>query len=189
MGSILDLAVFKKECDAFPSQFASLQLATVSASGEPEASYAPFVEKDGRYYIFVSELAAHTHNLRHHPQCSALFIEDETSASHVFGRKRLTLSCEVTHCPRDEAKFDVVLNAFEEKFGRFIEVLRKLADFHLYELQPVRGAFVAGFAKAFVLEGNGLSEFRHRNEVGHQTTGKAHQSEMDALAAPNRTAH
>ena len=38
-----DLQQVRQACRDFPARFQSLQLATVSADGQPEASYAPFV--------------------------------------------------------------------------------------------------------------------------------------------------
>ncbi|WP_379969111.1 pyridoxamine 5'-phosphate oxidase family protein [Epilithonimonas sp. UC225_85] len=46
------------------SKTQSLILATVDAEGTPNASYAPFVEIDNKFYILVSFMAKHTKNLR-----------------------------------------------------------------------------------------------------------------------------
>jgi len=47
----------------FLTTFESMQLATVNSSGQPMASYAPFVRLDnGQLGIFISDLDAHTAN-------------------------------------------------------------------------------------------------------------------------------
>jgi putative heme iron utilization protein len=153
-----------KECGEFPDLFQSLYLATCNAAAEPEASYAPYVKLDGSYYIYVSELSAHTANLAATKRCSVLFIESETEAKNIFGRRRLTLQCDAIECSRESAKFELMMDKFVEKFGDFINMIRKLNDFHLYQLHPQRGAYVAGFAQAYTLTGEGLSEIKHRNE-------------------------
>ena len=69
----------------------SLLLASVAADGTPHASYAPTVPgKGGKYYVHVSELAKHFHNLSTDGRVSALIIEDEKDAANIFARKRLT---------------------------------------------------------------------------------------------------
>ena len=46
-------------CQLFPARFQTLQLGTVAADGQPEASYAPYVTDQGRYYVYLSRLARH----------------------------------------------------------------------------------------------------------------------------------
>lgn len=156
------------DCRAFPARFQTLHLGTVSAEGQPEASYAPFVADQERYYVYLSELARHTGNLRARGRVSVLFIEGEDSASQLFARERLTLACEATECARGSARFDQVLDLFERRFGKFMQAIRPLKDFHLFELRPVSGSYVAGFARAYTLTGGDLGELRHRHEEGHQ---------------------
>jgi putative heme iron utilization protein len=177
-----DLNVVMAECRQFPERFETLHLATCNAAGEPEASYAAYIEQDGCYYIYTSELSAHTNNLAQTGRCSVLFIETETDAKHLFARRRLTLQCRAIECRRDSAEFEPLMDKFVEKFGNFMGMLRKLADFHLYQLRPESGAYVAGFAQAFTLSGEGLSEINHRKEKGHRSLDKTTTAAMDALA-------
>jgi putative heme iron utilization protein len=169
------------EANAFHRQFQSLQLATVSAAGMPEASYATFVEHEHHFYIYVSELAAHCANLQQQGRGSVMFIESEQQASHPFARKRLVLQCTAQEVPRDSATFTQVMDKFHDKFGQFMDVIARLTDFHLYALTPVEGSYVAGFAKAYRLTGQDLSEVAHRNEQGHRPPDKASQAAMDEL--------
>lgn len=48
------------EFHAFNQQFNSVMLATVNAEGFADASYAPTLQLNGRFYIYISALAAHT---------------------------------------------------------------------------------------------------------------------------------
>lgn len=177
-----DLQDVLREAQAFPAQFQTLHLATCNADAEPEASYAAYVEHEGSYYIYTSELSAHTGNLAASGHCSVLFIESETDAKHLFARRRLTLQCKATEVRRDSNRFEPLLDQFVEKFGGFMSMLRKLEDFHLYQLRPVSGGYVAGFAKAYTLEGEGLNAIRHRQEQGHRSPDKATSAAMDATA-------
>jgi putative heme iron utilization protein len=172
MTQTIDLSAVLDECQQFPRKFQSLHLATCNTLVEPEASYAAYVEHDGSYFVYVSELSAHTVNLATQGWCSVLFIESEAEAKHLFARRRLTLQCMATECSRDTPEFEARMDMFTQKFGDFMGMMRRLTDFHLYQLKPQSGAYVAGFAQAFTLEGEGLLTIKHRTEQGHRQQGK-----------------
>ncbi|MBD3892690.1 pyridoxamine 5'-phosphate oxidase family protein [Hydrogenophaga sp.] len=163
-----DLTQVQAACRAFPARFQTLHLGTVGADGLPEASYAPYVSDAGRYFVYLSELARHTANLRATARASVLFIEGEQQAAHLFARERLTLACQASECPRGSPHFEVILDLFGQRFGKFMQVIRPLEDFLLFELVPVSGSYVAGFARAYTLDGDDLGRLRHRNEQGHR---------------------
>ena len=177
-----DLNAVMAACRTFPQDFQSLHLATCNADGEPEASYAAYIEHAGNYYVYTSELSAHTANLVAGKRCSVLFIESEAQATHLFARRRLTLQCDVIECHRGRGEFEALMDRFVGKFGGFMSMMRKLADFHLFELRPQRGTYVAGFAQAFTLGGTNLSEIKHRKEQGHRSTNETANSATDAAA-------
>jgi len=177
-----DLVAVLDECRQFPALFQSLHLATCNADAEPEASYAAYVEHQGCYYVYTSELSAHTANLAASGRCSVMFIESEDQARHLFARRRLTLQCAAAECPRGSAEFDRTLDQFVAQFGAFMAMLRKLTDFHLYRLRPLSGAYVAGFAQAYTLAGVGLGDIRHRREQGHRSPDQATATALGAAA-------
>ncbi len=174
-----DLNDVMAEFRNFHHEFETLLMATCNTHGEPDASYAPYVEHLGYYYIYISELATHTENLTARGQCSLLFIEDEDDAKHVFARRRVTLKCEAEEIPRNSTTFDTVLDLFVERFGKFMDMMRKLNDFHLFRLKPQSGGYVAGFAQAYTLSGENLNEIRHRNEKRHRSPDKETETELD----------
>lgn len=167
MSNTPELQNVLEESQHFPQQFNSLLLATVNASGRPEASYAPYIKDHGNYYIYVSELSAHTANLSGAARCSVLFIENEAQAKHIFARQRLTLDCSASEVERNSARFNEVMGLFRETFGGFMDMLSGLQDFHLFALTPEQGNYVAGFARAYRLGGDDLSLIQHRNDQGH----------------------
>jgi heme iron utilization protein len=159
-----------REARRFHQTFASLLMATVGPDGEPAASYAPYVvDAADCFYIYVSELAAHTANLRRHPRVSVLFIEDEREAPQVFARKRMTYACQVEAIGRETPAFAEILDWFEDRHGPLMKMLRELRDFHLFRLVPERATYVRGFAQAFQLSGDDLRHIRPRNDQGHRT--------------------
>lgn len=182
MSEVDQLAAIAAEAVAFQQQFQSLQLATTDLHGLPEASYAAYVAHDQRFYVYVSELATHCANLRNTGRCAVMFIESEQAAAHLFARKRLVFQCAANEIVREDAKFNVVMGLFFNQFGKFMEVISNLTDFHLIELIPAQGSYVSGFAKAYHLHGQDLTRVTHRNEQGHTAPDQSSQQTLDALA-------
>ncbi|MBF0471983.1 MAG: pyridoxamine 5'-phosphate oxidase family protein [Gammaproteobacteria bacterium] len=137
------------------SQKQTLLLATVNEDGSAEASVAPYLEQEGSFYIFVSELARHTRNMRQQSAATTLFIEDENEASNPFSRRRLSYRCRVTEVKREDANYALFLDLMEKRFGKLLQTLRQLPDFHLLQLQPQSGHYVSGFARAYTLNLSG----------------------------------
>lgn len=134
-----------QEARAFMSGFQSLVLGTVSAHGEPEASYAPFVHRarDG-LYVYVSELSRHTGNLKSNGRASALLIADEHESRQMFARTRLTFRCGAAEVERETDRWNSVLDDFEDRFGEVMDMIRPLEDFHLFVLEPKPAFMCAG---------------------------------------------
>ncbi len=171
-----------QEAREFMQGFQSITLATSDAQGKPEASYATFVQIGNKFYVYVSELAVHCANLQQSPRCSVMFIENEEAAKTVFARRRFTLQCDAVEIDRDAALFAAAMDAFRAKFGKFIDMIAPLTDFHLYELSPSLGSYVSGFAKAYHLVGEDLGTVAHRNEQGHQSPNAKSAAAMKELA-------
>ena len=137
----------------FVSRCKTVILSTVSGNGEPNASYAPFVQEAGAIYVLVSGLAKHTSNLLSTGQCHAMFIADEKDSVNVFARKRVSFTCEVQVVPRDAPLAPIVFGKMRDQFGPTIETLIGLSDFRLVELLPGPGVWVRGFAQAIPIHG------------------------------------
>lgn len=137
---------------------ASLVLASSDRSGQPLASYAPFVAHDGALYVFVSRLAAHHTNLIREAPVSAMIIEDEAHTRQPYARRRITFECTLAAIGRDSARFRPALDALEARFGEIVATLRQLGDFDLMALTPHAGSFVQGFGKAHRLNAEQSSD-------------------------------
>ena len=126
----------------------------------PHASYAPVViGEGGQYYVHISELAKHHHNLSSNGRVSALIIEDEKDAANIFARKRLTLDGKAVKLDKESQKWHEVMDKFGAKFGEFFnQSLRKQGDFHTFELSFESGTLVLGFGAAFRLTGAELGK-------------------------------
>ena len=154
----LNSAVLQQEAIALRDSFRSVQFATVSAAGVPDASYAPYVLDDqGAICVFVSALAQHTRNLLTVPRVSLLWIADERASSNLFARRRLRLECDVLEVPRDSTEWQRILQRLQAEHGETVATLRELPDFHLFRFDVKGGSYVRGFGKAYQLSGNALS--------------------------------
>ena len=138
----------------------SVLLASASDEGVPHASYAPVImDEGGKYYIHISELAKHYHNLNSNGRVSALIIEDEKDAANIFARKRLTLDGRAVKLDKESSRWNEVMDRFGAKFGEFFNhSLRKQGDFHTFELNFDSGTLVLGFGAAFRLTGAELGQ-------------------------------
>jgi len=158
--------------------FQSIHLGTVNAEGVPEASYNPAIVDENRtFYIYVSDLSAHTQNILSQKQASVLVIEDESTCKIIFARKRVTFHCQAEEIERDSEQWNAITPKFLDKFGKMFEHLMGMGDFHLIALKPTSGRLVVGFGRAFDLSGERMEEINHvrgNNGQGH-TQAKGHQ--------------
>jgi putative heme iron utilization protein len=144
------------------NQARSLILATTSPDGTPLTSYAPFIVNEQRqFYVFTSQLAAHTANLRRTGQAGVMLIEDEAATTQIFARQRVTFQCRVRLISRDSAEGEAVLAQYEARFGKMVGLLKSLPDFQLFKLQPQSGSLVIGFGQAYALSGDRFETITH----------------------------
>ena len=151
----------QQEFQALRESLKTVQLATIDADGKPESSYAPYVWIEKAVYLYLSELARHTTNLKANPAISLLFIEGEEKSRNLFARRRIILQGEVQKIARESNQFAAIMTEFKNQFGNFIDVIEPLQDFHLFRINPQRGRFIRGFAQAYELTGLDLNEIKH----------------------------
>ncbi len=130
----------------------TLLLSTYSVAQGADISYAPFIQNDRFFYVYVSELAKHTANMLHNQQASIMIIQPETEADNLFARERVIFNCSVQEVMCDELLYDKTLRSMQNLFGETVSILRSLTDFHLLQLIPVEGQYIAGFGKAYAID-------------------------------------
>ena len=155
----------QQQCEAFFKSRKSIILSTLDAKGTLETSVAPFVYKDDKLYIFVSELAKHTQNilgliegnesskaLNTPGLVSAILLADEAQTEQLFARERMTLQLSAKEVLANDKAYSDLLTEFANQFGEVVSVLRGLSDFHLFEFTIRKGGYVKGFGQAFAFE-------------------------------------
>ena len=141
-----------KACRLLITDSKTLLLSTRSKEGQPDISYAPYVQDEaGTFYIYVSELAAHTVNLLQHKQAAVLFIRPEDQSPNLFARERASFHCAVDEIKRDSPCYIEQLGKLAQQHGEVVSLLSRLPDFHLLALKPESGRYVVGFGKAFTV--------------------------------------
>lgn len=155
------------EFHEFNASHHSVVLGTVNQEGHADTSYAPVLQKDHKFYVYISELAVHTPNLLNHLNASLLFIEPEDKARNLFKRKRSTIRVTAETIARNSETFHEIMNDYAEHFGKIMRNLSGSKDFHLFELTPQHATFVRGFAQAYRISGKKLDQIQHMGDRGH----------------------
>jgi len=144
-----------QDVELFLETFQTLVMASVTPSGDPHASTAPYVRIGNDFYILISTVAQHGRNLLESQRASLLFVEDESSCSQPFARKRVTLDVIVGEVLDQDPLYTMVIERLKAHFdSELVTSLSQMGDFHLFKLSPLSGSVVMGFGKAYRLDEN-----------------------------------
>ncbi|WP_104696814.1 MULTISPECIES: HugZ family heme oxygenase [unclassified Helicobacter] len=157
----LEFDKVKEEIENFKKEFNSCILATITQDNFPLSSYAPLIQIDGKYYIYISAVAEHFDNIKNNPQkIEVMFLEDECKAKSIILRKRLRYRAEARFIQRDSEEFNKALDSLESCMGGSggIKTIRGFSDFSLIELIFKDGRFVKGFGQAYLISSSGEVE-------------------------------
>lgn len=130
----------------------TLMMATQTEASAPHISYSPYALIDGKYYVFLSELAEHTRHLTERPQASIMLIEDEQDTRNLYARARLSWVAQASMIKRQTALFDAAMSQLKKRTGQTIGLLLSLNDFNLFELAPQHGRLILGFGQAYQIK-------------------------------------
>ncbi|WP_127586973.1 HugZ family pyridoxamine 5'-phosphate oxidase [Paenibacillus koleovorans] len=170
---MLDKEMIKLQYLKFVDSVKTLVLSTVDDQGTPFVSYSPYVSKEGKLYIFISQIANHYKHLENNPSVDVMLIEDESQTANLFARQRARFVCAAVNVGNEG--YDDIFEQFGERFGKnMIGMLRGL-DFSLFELTVSDGRYVAGFGQAFDIDLTG-EKFEHVARDGHGTAKKTAES-------------
>jgi len=159
--AIDDLDSAQREFLALRDSSSAALLATLADAQMPCASYAPLVWVDDCCFLYLSDLASHTRNLKRCPAISFLLMENEDGIANAFARRRITFAAIAVIVEREDPLFARVLAEFRQRFGKVMDMIEPLPDFHLFRLQLQSGRFVRGFGQAYELSGDQLNDLTH----------------------------
>lgn len=150
LAKTVDLKKHKEKYLQFIESRKTLILSMLDAKGNPFTSCAPFVKKDGKLYIYISEVAEHYHLLEKNEYIDALLIADEADSKNAFATERARLQSVPKNIGNEG--HDDIFELFYETHGKpMVEMLQGL-DFSLFELTPSQGRYVVGFGLAFEVD-------------------------------------
>src|SRR5699024_1881996 len=110
----------------------TLVLSMLDEEGHPFSSCAPFVKKDDKLYIFISEVAEHYHLLKKNEYVDVLLIADESETKNSFATERACWKCTPTNIGNDDQE-DIFSLFYGEHGEAMVDMLKGL-DFSLFEL-------------------------------------------------------
>ncbi len=138
-----------QDCWALIQNTLALSLATVTADGDPECSYTPYLfQEQAGFFILISELSSHTSNLRLNGKAGVLITQPESDIHQAFARPRVRLSCQAVIVTPDSEIYRSVVESMQSRLGETVEILTGLPDFSLWQLKPLSGRWISGFGKA-----------------------------------------
>lgn len=157
----------------FISKIKTAVIGSLDNQGHPFSSYAPYIYDNNRFYIYISDIATHAKNLQANPHCSLFFAEDESQTENLFARKRISLQCTASKIERDSNRFEALFHLYNEKFdSTMVEMLKKMTDFNLFELEVTAGEATFGFGEAYTIGGQNMNELIPRQGGGGHHGGK-----------------
>lgn len=148
-----DFSAVQTQLESFMAKRQSLVLVTHDAQGECELGVAPFVLVDGIFAVLLSRLAVHTRHLEREPRVQIMLLDDEAETRQPYARLRMSVHCDVVRLARTELQSDTFFEHLQARFGSIVPLLRGLDDFHVFIFTPKHGRLIAGFGKAYRLEG------------------------------------
>lgn len=160
----MDVAVLKENYQNLVKSTKSIFLSTIALDGAPFLSYAPFVEHEGKVYVYLSRIAEHYRNLEANPAVDVMLIADESATKNIFARERARFKGRAANVGNEG--YEEVFAKFEEKFGAPTFNMLRTLDFSLFELELAQGRYVVGFGQAFDVDFPG-QHFEHVNRDAH----------------------
>ena len=128
--------------------------------GRPAASMIPFAATvvAGRLHLVahVSGLAAHTRDMRAHPEVCLLVTAAESSGVMPQALPRVSLPAVARFIPSDHPEHAAARAAYLAKFPEAADMFQ-LGDFSIVVFEPTSARVVAGFARAVTLSPDALA--------------------------------
>lgn len=121
--------------------------------GAPAVSMVPFVflPEPGVFAIHVSDLAAHTGNMRADKRVSLMVMDCEAEGRQSTGLPRLMVQGEATEVAAGSELESTASLAYVRKLPE-AQMTVNLGDFSFFAIRPVTARYVGGFARAFSID-------------------------------------
>lgn len=146
----IDLQQMKDRYVQFKDKINTVIISTKDENGDPFISYSPYVEHDGKFYIYISAISEHYQYIERNNRIHVMLISDENKSPNLFARERVRIQCSAENI--GDVGHEEIFTKFEEIHGTpMMGVLRGI-DMSLFELTPEEGRYVVGFGQAFDID-------------------------------------
>lgn len=135
----------------------TLIISSLDNDNKPRISYSPYVLEGDKFYIYISKIAEHYHNIVNNPEISIMIIEDEQDVDITFARERVSFTGKARILKENEE----IIEKFSKRQGKSIMDMLVSLDFDVFEIEVIEGRLVKGFGKAFdvkVVDGEFVTE-------------------------------
>ncbi|WP_324730150.1 pyridoxamine 5'-phosphate oxidase family protein [Lysinibacillus fusiformis] len=150
MPKAIDIEQVKQNYESFIQSKKNCVLSFVNGEGKPFSSTTPFVRLNGKFYVYISQIAEHYQLMEQSEVVDLICVADEAVTANPFAPERARWQC-VSKKLGNEGHEDIFAT-FDQLFNaKMMELLRSL-DFSLFELTPIEGRYVVGFGKAFTID-------------------------------------
>ncbi|PKN91808.1 MAG: pyridoxamine 5'-phosphate oxidase [Chloroflexi bacterium HGW-Chloroflexi-6] len=147
------------------SQLAQLIRSTRQASLATLHNGAPFVSMAlvapspdlSTYYLHISRLAQHTHDIEADPRVSIMFMEKDDGSADPQQLSRISLMGRAFKVGSGDLDYPQASTAYLKRFPASASYFT-FSDFYLFRVRAESGRFVAGFAKAMDLNTDDLKQ-------------------------------
>jgi len=154
----LKLETYKQKYLDFLKSRHTAVLNFVDPAGRPFSSTAPFVQKDNRFYVYISEVAEHFQLMKTNEIVDVLILADQADSKNPFATERVRYACRPAFLGNDG--LEDIFALFNDLYNEKMMTLFRGLDFAMFELTPLEGRYVVGFGLAFDLTVDGET-FNH----------------------------
>lgn len=123
----------------------TLMISSLDKDNNPRISYSPYVNDGDKFYIYISKIADHYHNIVNNPEISIMIIEDEKDVDIMFARERVSFAGKASILKENKE----IIEKLSARQGKSIMDVLVGLDFDVFEIKITSGRLVKGFGKAF----------------------------------------
>lgn len=150
MVATINIDKVKSRYDAFVASRKTIVISSNDADGNPFISYAPFVQHEGKLYIYISAIAEHYDFIEQSETIQIMMLADEQDTKNLFARERLYLKCTAENIGNDD--LETIFEKMTAIHGAQLIQLLRTIDMSIFELTPKDGRYVIGFGQAFTVD-------------------------------------
>jgi len=137
----------------FMKEVPTVSVAIPVEGDSPEMCHLPFIkDQSSNYYILTSSLASHFTALESSNNACLLFVnpEEHPKGGH-FAHERLKVQTSVQRLGKESEEYEELLEGFRCRYGKIVNLIAGLGDFHIFRFETLRGVYIQGFGAAYRL--------------------------------------